>query len=688
MTGSQTPDRTAGRRALQRLALAGAHLVLCTESKRPIVSRWQKVPARLEAALDHDGLVGVIPASLGLVVVDIDQSLSGLARHAWSHPDIPKIGAGAARCALGEPLANIRTRSGGFHLVYRSEHGRQVGNAKWRYGDVRGSRGFIVLWDPTTFAAAVDARDGAAAVDVARLPKRCPPGYGPALVALTSEGGRSNALNEQAFLDSKNGRWSRELEAIYRLAGSVCGLTAKEVDDTLASAHRAGTAQPSGATETPVASARGNGHPVPQKRAEGAQGDAVAGPLVSIPGLTKAGLIQALEVVGVHLRHNVRAGTTEISNGAADWCRADDRSIDDLRETIRQRCEWTPPKGEPKPAVFGAETWRRCSNAVLHDHEVDPFLVRLQGLPPWDGKSRIDDVLAALWGRSDDEVGDTDTLRQWASRELWLGPVQRAFAPGCKLRAFCILAGEQGCGKSALLESMLWPRDAQEWFVSGLDLAADDKALTEAILGAVIVEAAEMVGAGRADLERIKAFITRGNDNHIRLAYRRDRESFPRRAIIVGTANPSAAGILPNDPTGLTRFVVIDLPAPRSLVGNIEDWISKRRDQLWAEAMHRYQAGERASLPDHLHNNAATAAEQHRRRDEFLEDSMASLALRPMTLGEIAQHIGLARDEDAAVTVSQRDQKRLGAALSAVGWRKRRQRQADGRRAYLWEPPV
>ena len=113
---------------------------------------------------------------------------------------------------------------------------------------------------------------------------------------------------------------------------------------------------------------------------------------------------------------------------------------------------------------------------------------------------------------------------------------------------------------------------------------------------------------------------------------------------------------------------MIDLPAPRSLVGKVEDWIGQRRDQLWAEAAHRYQAGERGDLPDHLRNDAATAADQHRRRDEFLEDSVASLATsQPMTLGEIARHIGLARDEDAAVNVSPRDQKRLGAALSALG---------------------
>ena len=106
----------------------------------------------------------------------------------------------------------------------------------------------------------------------------------------------------------------------------------------------------------------------------------------------------------------------------------------------------------------------------------------------------------------------------------------------------------------------------------------------------------------------MKAFITRPNDGHLRLAYRRDREPCPRRAVIIGTANPSVSGVLPNDPTGMSRFVVVDLPAPRSLVGKVEGWIDARRDQLWAEALHRYHAGERANLPDHLRNDAAGAA--------------------------------------------------------------------------------
>ena len=46
--------------------------VLCGADKRPKAKAWLKTPATLDAALRHDGLVGVVPASLGCVVVDVD----------------------------------------------------------------------------------------------------------------------------------------------------------------------------------------------------------------------------------------------------------------------------------------------------------------------------------------------------------------------------------------------------------------------------------------------------------------------------------------------------------------------------------------------------------------------------------------------------------------------------------------
>ena len=100
--------------------------------------------------------------------------------------------------------------------------------------------------------------------------------------------------------------------------------------------------------------------------------------------------------------------------------------------------------------------------------------------------------------------GDVQTTKSATTAKHFGGGVvgtcssHRCSAPssrGGKLREILVLAGVQDCGKSALLESMLWPGLDAEYFVSGLDLSADDKVLTEAVIGAVIVEAAEMVGA-------------------------------------------------------------------------------------------------------------------------------------------------------------------------------------------------
>ena len=88
-----------------------------------------------------------------------------------------------------------------------------------------------------------------------------------------------------------------------------------------------------------------------------------------------------------------------------------------------------------------------------------------------------------------------------------------------------------------------------EGFSDGLNLAAHPKERAEALQGKVYVEASEMAGATRAELESLKAFVSRQNDGSVRLAYRRDPESTPRRCIIVGTSNNM--NCLPNDPTAI-----------------------------------------------------------------------------------------------------------------------------------------
>ena len=109
------------------------------------------------------------------------------------------------------------------------------------------------------------------------------------------------------------------------------------------------------------------------------------------------------------------------------------------------------------------------------------------------------------------------------------------------------------------------------------------------------------------------------------------------------------------------------------------------RNQLWAEALDMYNAGERANLPRTLHTEAKSQADGSRRKDEILEDKIEKLAAEtngPLGLGKIATKLHLIHDGD----VDMRGQQRLGGALVALGWEKRRELR-DGKRLTNWYPP-
>ena len=132
-------------------ALPDAQLVACGPDKRAIQAGW---PALFPTADDLAGaaLVGVIPASVGLVAVDVDTD----GMPAYTSAEMARRREGVEQ-AIGEPLATCKTPSGGGHMFYRSPDG-EVRNRKWLHGDVRGSRGYVIVWDVTALLYAAAGR--------------------------------------------------------------------------------------------------------------------------------------------------------------------------------------------------------------------------------------------------------------------------------------------------------------------------------------------------------------------------------------------------------------------------------------------------------------------------------------------------------------------------------------------------
>ena len=214
--------------ALKTLHARGAHFVIAGPNKRPLSTGWQKTRpdfSDVERHAEGGGLVGVIPASLGCFVVDIDEG--------------GENGVKAVRGVLGDPVTVIATqRPGGFHAWYRAPAGK-VGNRKWRLdgaaGDIRGSAGYAILWDVRTVAIGLAQHfDDAQPADPSKLPKPTTNGAGgPAAVRAALLGERNDTLNLEAFKAAKDG--TLEWEA-FRDAGLGAGLPLAEIEATLKSA--------------------------------------------------------------------------------------------------------------------------------------------------------------------------------------------------------------------------------------------------------------------------------------------------------------------------------------------------------------------------------------------------------------------------------------------------------------------
>ena len=194
-----------------------------------------------------------------------------------------------------------------------------------------------------------------------------------------------------------------------------------------------------------------------------------------------------------------------------------------------------------------------------------------------------------------------------------------------------------------------------------------------------------MAGSSRAELQSLKAFLSR-TDERVRLAYRRNPETIPRRCIIVGTTNEAAC--LPNDPTGNRRFVAVHVGTKPGAAGAVRAYMAAHRDQLWGEALANYRLNVTARLPEWLKGDQAEANESSRRRDDILEDAVdtfLSIEAQPFTLAYAAVGCKLIGHDDVT-RLSMRDKQRLSAALTAAGCTKAKVLDS-GKRHWLWSKP-
>jgi predicted P-loop ATPase len=294
----------------------------------------------------------------------------------------------------------------------------------------------------------------------------------------------------------------------------------------------------------------------------------------------------------------------------------------------------------------------RAVQAAARHNAFHPVREYLQGLV-WDGVSRIDIWLVRYF-----HAEDSPYTRAIGPRWL-ISAVARIYQPGCQADYAPIFEGPQGLMKSATLRALA-VRDA--WFTDRLSHVASKDAAQE-LHGVWITEIAEMDALNRAAASTKKSFLTRRFDR-FRPPYGRHVNDQPRQCVFAGTINPPVGGYL-KDATGNRRYWPLVCP---NLIDR--DGIERDRDQLWAEAVHRYKAGAKWHLETPQLEALATAEQEARFVVDPWEERVRKwLGNRiEISIDDVLQHALHFSGAD----VTQTAQNRVAAVLTHLGFKQYR----------------
>jgi putative DNA primase/helicase len=230
---------------------------------------------------------------------------------------------------------------------------------------------------------------------------------------------------------------------------------------------------------------------------------------------------------------------------------------------------------------------------VADDRHFHPIRDYLDALPPWDGTKRVDGLFINYL-----KADDTQYVRA-VTKKSFAAMVARIYQPGVKFDCVPVLDGEQGIGKSSIVKDLVTP----EYYSESLSLTdMDDKSGAEKLQGFWVIEIGELAGMKKADIEKVKAFLSTADDKY-RPSYGKTVESHPRQCVIIATVN-GERGYL-RDITGNRRFWIIKLHQQKQK----QKWQFDQnfRDQFWAEAKAIYESGEKLYLEGDLLDAAEEA---------------------------------------------------------------------------------
>ena len=254
--------------------------------------------------------------------------------------------------------------------------------------------------------------------------------------------------------------------------------------------------------------------------------------------------------------------------------------------------------------VFTRRNVDACFAKVADDRRFHPVREYLENLPPWDGICRVDTLLSCCL-----QADDTPYVRA-VTRKFMVAAVARIFNPGTKFDCILVLDGAQGIGKSTIFRELA----GDDYYSETLTLTdMNDKSAAEKLLGNWIVEIGELAGMRKAEIEKVKAFIST-RDDKFRPSFGHVVESHPRQAVMVATVN-GERGYL-RDVTGNRRFWIVKCRQAEAVKRFA--FTPEERDQIWAETVWYWKQGEKLWLEGGLLTDAEEVQRSAMEKDDRL----------------------------------------------------------------------
>ena len=409
-------------------------------------------------------------------------------------------------------------------------------------------------------------------------------------------------------------------------------------------------------------------------------------------------LVECYKVMGTDIRWNELAQKVEIAPAGTahhswDWKRlAMAADLYKQQSDIKRLCFVEPRfqkngktirKEQAPPVSLTKDAFLRSISAAAKRHSVNPLKHWLESLPAWDGKDRLDN----LFQNCGFEILGQPEVARFAARNILLSLINRAIKPGCKADEMVILFGGQGIGKSSFWRYLV-PNESL--FTDDFAFDREAKTRAEILQGKWIAEVAELSGFGAREWGEVFSFLSRSTDR-CRMAYDREATDFPRTAILGGSTNDEKHIPFVNDGHGSRRFISVHLGGKLGVTSfKMKDWFDENRNQLYAEAYHRWFEGEKAIVVGEIHKLLDETNRQRAIIAPMFQDCMAEILEMERVRAGISVKMVL---EKVGLPQNPANYAKAVAALRLEGFVQGdvnglpRQRREDGTRQRLWYHP-